>query len=138
MRVGLVQNGIAIPVLFGLLCHHSCAIPRCRFSRLRGKYVHHGQDAQASDALHQTGVLSQWPRAVNEKWMSIINVSKDTPSPEEHSFSVWQYTGALHSLTRVKLDTQLNSLPRIDQVKKKTAQRLWVLGSFLNSRSLAV
>jgi len=45
MRVGLAQDGIAIPVLFSLLCqHHSCTIAPCRFGPLRGKYVHHGQD----------------------------------------------------------------------------------------------
>jgi len=84
MRVGLEQDGIAVPVLFSLLSqHHSCAIAPCRFGPLRGKYVHRGQDSQASDDLHQTGDISQRPRAVTEKWMSVIKVSKPEEVPSK-------------------------------------------------------
>jgi len=86
---------------------------------------HHGQDAQAGDALHQTDVTTQRARVVIEKWMIVINVSNDTtilfttpvsasPCPDQHSFSVWQSTGAIHPVTCVKLDRRLTSLPHID------------------------
>jgi len=78
-----------------------------------------------------------------------FNVSKGTtilfttpvgasPSPDQHRFSVWQSIGAIHPVICVKLDTRLTSLPHIDQVKKKAAPRLGVLGSFQNTWSSAV
>jgi hypothetical protein len=141
MRAGVAEGGLISQFPFSLCQRHPLTLAPRRFSPLHG---HHSHVPQADAARQLPGVIPRLSTVV--EWRIANNVSKSTaiifasggrrfiqprpvtlfrePSNWSKQLVIWG-----------DLDTRLTWSPHIDQVRKKTAQRIGMLGPLLNGKS---
>ena len=126
---------------------HAPNLAKRRVRPLRGIYGHHSHVTQAGAVLQLPGVIHNDLQRWLSEWRIAINVSKSTamffaragrgfnqPQPVTLFGEPIQWVDTTRYLG-VTLDTRLTWSLRIDQVRKRTAQRMVMLGPLLNSKS---